>query len=69
MTSDQTETLKPYESYLRTAVRSNYVRSLPMKDAKLLADIYISLGHTKPNLSCGKCVLNMCKVLGREYFS
>lgn len=69
MTDEVLKTLEQYESYLHTAVYSNYVRTLPRKDAEILAAIYIKQGHPKPNLSCSKCVLTMCQRLGRAYFS
>lgn len=67
LTDEQFEQLAPFEHYFDTAINNNYVRAMPMKDARLLADIYKALGGGATNLSCGKCVLNLCKVLGKAY--
>ena len=68
LTDEQFEQLTSFEKYLETAYYHNYVRAMPMKDAKLLADIYKALGGGSTNLSCGKCVLQLCKTLGKLYF-
>ena len=68
LTDEQFEQLTSFEIYFDTAINSNYVRAIPMKDAKLLADIYKALGCGSTNLSCGKCVLQLCKTLGKLYF-
>lgn len=67
LTNEQRERLKPYESYLMTAYNFNYVRSLPMKDAVKIKNVYTELGLGNPNLSCPKCVLSICKTLGKLY--
>lgn len=69
LTNEQYEILKPYEEYLMTAYNCNYVRSLPMKDAVIMKNVHIALGLGSPNLSCPKCVLNLCKTLGKLYSS
>lgn len=67
LTNEQYQTLQPYESYLMTAYENNYVRSLPMKDAVRIKNVYTELGYGSPSLSCPKCVLNICKTLGKLY--
>ena len=67
LTDEQRERLKPYESYLMTAYNLNYIRSLPMKDALTIKSVYVELGLGNPNLHCPKCVLNICKTLGKLY--
>lgn len=68
LNDDQFNRLRPYESYLATAIGCNFVRSLPMSDAVEIKKVYTELGLGSPNLSCGKCVLNICKRLGELYY-
>ena len=44
LTDEQFEQLAPFEHYFDTAINNNYVRAMPMKDARLLVDIYKALG-------------------------
>ena len=68
LTEEQLTTLTRLESYLQTAVNANYIRALPMQDAIALNEIHISLFKRKQNLRCPKCVLEMCKNLGKVYY-
>ena len=67
LNDQQYEILKSYESYLMTAYENNYVRSLPFRDATVLSTIYKELGLGSINLHCPKCVLTLCKTLGKLY--
>lgn len=69
LTEEQFEALRPFESYFLTAINHGYVRSMPHKDAVTLNDISKKLGCGNFNLSCPKCVLNLCKTLGKLYSS
>lgn len=68
MTQEQYNTLSEYEQYLHTAYYHDYVRTLSMRDASILNEIHKELTGTKQNLTCGKCVLQLCKTLGKLYF-
>lgn len=69
LTSKQKKILKKYENHLITAYKSDYIRGLSQSAAIELSDIYVELGFTKPNTSCGACKLKLCKDLGRIYFA
>lgn len=67
MTKTQFEKLKKYEQIFRTAIESNYYRSM---DSRYASD-FISMCHElnvyiKP--SCPACVLTALKTIGRLYF-
>jgi hypothetical protein len=68
MTQEQHDKLKKYEQYLETAYYHDYVRTLPMSDAIKMNEIYNELTGRKQNVTCGKCVLQLCKTLGKLYF-
>lgn len=68
LTQTHYETLQPLEHYLYTAYYHQYVRTLTMKDANTLNNIHQELFGRKQDLTCGKCVLNLCKSLGKLYF-
>ncbi len=69
LTNEQFEQLTPFEHYFDTAINNDYVRAMPRQDAVTLARIYKELGYGTANLSCGKCILSMCKTLGNLYSS
>ena len=67
MTKEQHNKLIKYESIFKTAIESNYYRSM---DSHFAAD-FISMCHElhiyiKP--SCPQCVLTALKTMGRLYF-
>lgn len=67
MNKEQHDKLIKYESIFKTAVESNYYRSM---DSRFAAD-FISMCHElnvyiKP--SCPACVLNALKTMGKLYF-
>ena len=67
MNKEQHDKLIKYESIFRTAIESNYYRSM---DSRFAAD-FISMCHElnvyiKP--SCPACVLNALKAIGKLYF-
>lgn len=61
--------LKPYETHLKTAYNSGYIRCLAANEVKKLESIYSQLGYKLSNRNCGDCVLTMCKILGGLYFA
>lgn len=69
LTDEQFKTLQQYESYLGTAYKCNYVRTLPLRDAEILHQIYRELGFGSSNIHCSKCVLQICKTLGKLYYN
>ena len=67
MNKEQHNKLIKYESIFKTAIESNYYRSM---DSRFAAD-FISMCHElnvyiKP--SCPACVLNALKTIGKLYF-
>ena len=67
MNKEQHDKLIKYEQIFRTAIDSNYYRSM---DSRFAAD-FISMCHElnvyiKP--SCPACVLNALKAIGKLYF-
>ena len=67
MNKEQHDKLIKYESIFKTAIESNYYRSM---DSRFAAD-FISMCHElnvyiKP--SCPACVLNALKAMGKLYF-
>lgn len=67
MTKEQHDKLFKYEGIFKTAIDSNYYRSM---DSRFAAD-FISMCHElhvyiKP--SCPACVLNALKTMGKLYF-
>ena len=67
MNKEQHDKLIKYESIFKTAIESNYYRSM---DSRFAAD-FISMCHElnvyiKP--SCPACVLNALKAIGKLYF-
>ncbi len=67
MTKEQHEKLIKYESIFKTAIESNYYRSM---DSRFAAD-FISMCqelHVYIKPSCPACVLNALKTMGKLYF-
>ena len=67
MTKEQHDKLVKYESIFKTAIDSNYYRSM---DSRFAAD-FIAMCHelhvyVKP--SCPACILNALKTMGKLYF-
>ena len=67
MNKEQHDKLIKYENIFKTAIESNYYRSM---DSRFAAD-FISMCHElnvyiKP--SCPACVLNALKTMGKLYF-
>lgn len=69
LTEEQRSIITPLASYLDTAFHSDYVRAMTRAEATTLNEIYNQLGYPKKNLSCPKCVLEICKTLGKLYFN
>lgn len=67
LNKSQMKALEPYECYFETAVNHNYVRSIPVKDVRIMEKVHIELGLGSINIGCPKCVLNLCKTLGGLY--
>ena len=70
LSKEQLNALAPYESYLRTAVKSNWSR-YPGRDAlqemhRILEEV---TGRTRQlNVNCQSCVLNLLRDCGTLYF-
>lgn len=69
MTAKQFETLQPFEHHFSTAVNDNYVRTVTMQEANVMNEIAKKLTGRTYNLTCAKCVFEMCKNLGNLYFT
>lgn len=70
LSKEQLDALAPYESYMMTAVKSNWSR-YPGRDAlqemhRILEEV---TGRTRPlNVNCQSCVLNLLRDFGTIYF-
>lgn len=70
LSKEQLDALAPYESFMRTAVKSNWSR-YPGRDAlqemhRILEEV---TGRTRPlNVNCQSCVLNLLRDCGTIYF-
>lgn len=70
LSKEQLDALAQYESYMMTAVKSNWSR-YPGRDAlqemnRILEDV---TGKTRPlNVNCQSCVLNLLRDCGMLYF-
>jgi hypothetical protein len=69
MTEEQYNKLKPYETHLQMAYYSNCIRCVEAGEVRGMESIYNELGYKLHNRTCGECVLTMCKVLGKLYFT
>ena len=67
MNKEQHDKLIKYEQIFRTAIDSNYYRSMDSRFASDFIDICHELNvYIKP--SCPACVLNALKAMGKLYF-
>lgn len=67
MNKEQHDKLIKYESIFKTAIESNYYRSIDSRFAADFIDMCHELNvYIKP--SCPACVLNALKVIGKLYF-
>ena len=70
LSKEQLDALAPYESYMMTAVKSNWSR-YPGREAlqemhRILEEV---TGRTRPlNVNCQSCVLNLLRDCGTIYF-
>ena len=70
LSKEQLDALAPYESYMQTAVKSNWSR-YPGRVAlqemhRILEEV---TGRTRPlNVNCQSCVLNLLRDCGTIYF-
>lgn len=60
--------LRKYESYLYTAYKADYIRSLTAPQVKELSEIGGEIGIPYQHNGCPKCVLNFIKKLAKPYF-
>ena len=68
MTQDIFDGLNKYESYLITASKADYIRSLTNKQMDELISLGDSLGIIYKNNHCPKCALEFVKKLATPYF-
>ena len=67
MNKEQHDKLIKYESIFKTAIESNYYRSMDSRFAADFIDMCHELNvYIKP--SCPACVLNALKAMGKLYF-
>ena len=67
MNKEQHDKLIKYESIFKTAIESNYYRSMDSRFAADFIDMCHELNvYIKP--SCPACVLNALKIMGKLYF-
>ena len=67
MNKEQHDKLIKYESIFKTAIESNYYRSMDSRFAADFIDMCQELNvYIKP--SCPACVLNALKAMGKLYF-
>lgn len=68
-TVEELQTLKKYESNLRTAVYEDYSRNIPGEGIQEMISIYekVTGGKVLERMSCGACQLNFLKRLGKMY--
>ena len=67
MNKEQHNKLIKYESIFKTAIESNYYRSMDSRFAADFIDMCHEL-HVYVKPSCPACVLNALKVMGKLYF-
>lgn len=69
LTSKQFKELQKQEKYLRTAYYSDYLRTPLLSERQFVFDLYTELTGKKPgNISCGSCLIDVYKFVGRIYF-
>ena len=67
MNKEQHDKLIKYESIFKTAIESNYYRSMDSRFAADFIDMCHEL-HVYIKPSCPACVLNALKAMGKLYF-
>lgn len=69
-TKEQIEKLKSFEHHFYTAVYENYKRASAASDNDYVADLFEKTtgGKLNRNWSCGTCVLNAYKAVGKLYY-
>ena len=60
--------LKKFDSWLATANKGNYIRSLTNKQVDELIEIGNEIGIVYTNNHCPKCILDFVKKLSIHYF-
>lgn len=70
LTKEQIEALKPYESYMRTAVRARWASNPGMQGIDTLRRVWEEATGSRRNMttSCAMCILNLLIDVGRLYF-
>lgn len=70
LTKEQIEALKPYESYMRTAVRARWASNPGMQGIDTLRRVWEEATGSRRNMttSCAVCILNLLIDVGRLYF-
>ena len=70
LSKEQLDALAPYESYMRTAVKSNWSRypgRVALQEMHRIVEEVT--GRTRPlNVNCQSCVLNLLRDCGTIYF-
>ena len=70
LTTEQRSRIAPWENHLHSALYADYVVALSSGAARDLFDVYNAVYHAnEQNKYCSACVLNVCKRLGRLYFT
>lgn len=71
LTKEQMKALEPYEKYMRTAVRASWASNPGMQGIDTLRRVWEDVTGTRRNMSvsCGVCILNLLKDVGRLYFN
>ena len=70
LTKEHMKALEPYEKYMRTAVRASWASNPGMQGIDTLRRVWEDVTGTRRNMSvsCGVCILNLLKDVGRLYF-
>lgn len=70
LTKEQMKALEPYEKHMRTAVRADWASNPGMQGIETLRRVWEDVTGTRRNMSvsCGVCILNLLKDVGRLYF-
>ena len=70
LTPEEMAALAPFECNMRTAINSNYSRSIGIGGAKILNGVLKARGlATEPSAgTCVDCTLRLLKTVGRMYF-
>ena len=71
MTDEQYIELTEYETQLRSAAYSNFVRFVTIEKKRRLSELYSDIFNKKSKMlnGCGTCALREMKELGLLYFS